>query len=134
MEIFILAILILINALFAMSEIAVVSSRKIRLQQMAEAGFGGAQSALTLIQDPSRFLSTVQFGITLIGILSGAYGEAALASRLQSTFTDVPLLARYAHEIALGVVVVAARKRTTGAAARDSQVIGRANNAAMVSG
>ena len=107
MEIFILAIFILINALFAMSEIAVVSSRKIRLQQMAEAGFGGAQSALALIQDPSRFLSTVQFGITLIGILSGAYGEAALASRLQSTFAEVPLLARYAHEIALGVVVVA---------------------------
>jgi putative hemolysin len=106
MELLILAILILINALFAMSEMAVVSSRRIRLQQMAEAGFAGAQSALALIQDPSRFLSTVQFGITLIGILSGAYGEAALASRLQSVLAPVPLLAPYAHEIALGVVVV----------------------------
>jgi putative hemolysin len=106
MELLILAILILINALFAMSEIAVVSSRKIRLQQMAEAGFGGAQSALALIQDPSRFLSTVQFGITLIGILSGAYGEAALASRLQSLLSGIPLLAPYLHEISLGLVVV----------------------------
>jgi putative hemolysin len=106
MEILILAILILINALFAMSEIAVVSSRKIRLEQMAEAGFAGAQSALALAADPSRFLSTVQFGITLIGILSGAYGEAALASRLQSVFESAPLLAQYAHEIALGIVVV----------------------------
>ena len=106
MEILILAILILINALFAMSEIAVVSSRKIRLQQMAEAGFAGAQSALALAADPSRFLSTVQFGITLIGILSGAYGEAALASRLQTVFESAPLLAQYAHEIALGIVVL----------------------------
>lgn len=107
MEIVILALLILINALFAMSEMAVVSSRTIRLQQMAEAGFAGAQSALALIQDPSRFLSTVQFGITLIGILSGAYGEAALASRLQTLFASVPWLAHYAHELALGIVVVA---------------------------
>jgi putative hemolysin len=106
MELLILAILILINALFAMSEIAVVSSRQIRLQQMAEAGFAGAQSALALIREPSRFLSTVQFGITLIGILSGAYGEAALASRLQSSLADVRGLAPYAHQIALGVVVV----------------------------
>src|SRR5438477_10446120 len=106
MELLILTILILINALFAMSEIAVVSSRKIRLEQMAEAGFAGAQSALALSQDPSRFLSTVQFGITLIGILSGAYGEAALASRLQSFFESAPLAAHYAHQLALGIVVV----------------------------
>jgi putative hemolysin len=106
MELLILTILILINAVFAMSEIAVVSSRKIRLEQMAEAGFAGAQSALALIRDPSRFLSTVQFGITLIGILSGAYGEAALASRLESSFVSFPVLAHYAHQIALGLVVV----------------------------
>lgn len=107
MELLILAVLVLINALFAMSEMAVVSSRKIRLQQMAEAGFVGAQSALALTQDPSRFLSTVQFGITLIGILSGAYGEAALASRLQDVLADMPLFAKYAHQVALGIVVVA---------------------------
>jgi len=106
MEILVLVILILINALFAMSEIAVVSSRKIRLEQMAEAGFAGAQSALALTQDPSRFLSTVQFGITLIGILSGAYGEAALASRLETFFDGAPILTKYAHQVALGIVVV----------------------------
>jgi len=106
MELLILAILILINALFAMSEIAVVSSRKIRLEQMAQTGFAGAQSALALIQEPSRFLSTVQFGITLIGILSGAYGEAALASRLEGALAQTPHLAPYTHHIALGLVVV----------------------------
>ena len=77
--ILIVFLLILLNGFFALSELAVVSSRKGRLQQYAEEGRSGAEAALRLAEDPTGFLSAVQVGITLIAILSGAYGEAALA-------------------------------------------------------
>jgi len=102
---FLLALVVL-NGLFAMSEIAIVSSRRARLVQMAEAGRPGATRALALSAEPTRFLSTVQVGITSIGILSGAIGEATVASRLQATIEQVPVLAPYANGLAIVTMVI----------------------------
>jgi len=99
-------ILILLNGLFAMSEIAIVSSRRARLVQMAEGGNVGAQRAIQLSSEPTRFLSSVQVGITSIGILNGAIGEAAVVTRLNGLFEQVPALAPYAHPLAMGTMVV----------------------------
>jgi putative hemolysin len=98
--------LIVLNGLFAMSEIAIVSSRRVRLLQMAEDGRAGAQHALQLASEPTRFLSSVQVGISSIGILNGAIGEAAVASKLRTSFEQVPTLAPYADALALGIMVV----------------------------
>lgn len=97
--------LIILNGAFAMSEIAIVSSRRARLVQMAEGGRVGAQRAIQLASEPTRFLSSVQVGITSIGILNGAIGEAAIASRLRGVFEQVPFLAAYAESLALVVMV-----------------------------
>jgi putative hemolysin len=105
-DIFIILGLILINGIFAMSELAVVSSKRMRLEKLSENGSRGARAALHLANNPSRFLSTVQVGITLIGIFNGAFGEASLVERLTPTVAMVPLLADYAREIALGIVVI----------------------------
>lgn len=106
MDIALLLFLILLNGVFAMAEIAVVSSRKSRLQRLAEDGSPGAGSALELHAEPSNFLSTIQVGITSIGILSGAIGETALADPLAAWLSGWDLLAPYAYAIALAVVVV----------------------------
>ena len=79
MEIFILLGLILFNGLFAMSEIAIVTAKKSRLQILADKGSNSAQIALKLAEDPTQFLSTVQIGITSIGIMNGIFGESILA-------------------------------------------------------
>jgi len=102
-----LAFLLLLNGLFALSELAVMTSRHGRLQQAARAGGKGAAAALRLAREPTRFLSTVQVGITLIGVLAGAYGEKALSGHLEPLVASVPLLAPAAGEIALGIVVIA---------------------------
>jgi len=88
-----------------MSEIAVVAARKVRLQQRAEDGDERARTALELAHDPNKFLSTVQFGITLVGVLAGAYGGATIAETLAEPIATVPQLAPYAEGIALGLVV-----------------------------
>jgi putative hemolysin len=88
-----------------MSEIAVVAARKVRLQQRAEEGDERAKTALALAHDPNKFLSTVQFGITLVGVLAGAYGGATIATKLAVPIREVPQLARYSEGIALGLVV-----------------------------
>ncbi|HVL42413.1 MAG TPA: CNNM domain-containing protein, partial [Brevundimonas sp.] len=75
-------LLVVLNGLFAMTELAVVSSRKSKLQSRAERGDRGARAALALAEDPTHFLSAVQVGITLIGIAAGAYGQAAIAGEL----------------------------------------------------
>lgn len=98
--------LILLNGLFAMSELAVVSSRKARLQSRAEKGDKGAATALALSENPTRFLSAVQVGITLIGILAGAYGQATIAGELDRMLESVPALAPYSESLATGIVVV----------------------------
>ena len=82
MDVVLLLLLIVVNGILAMSEIAVVSSRKSRLQKLADDGSLGARSALELSNEPSGFLSTIQVGITTVGILSGAIGETALADPL----------------------------------------------------
>lgn len=107
MEIILLLALIVLNGVFAMSEMAVVSSRKARLQQWAEEGQGRAQAALDLANEPGHFLSTVQIGITLIGITSGAFGEALFADRLAVVVAGVPSLAAYSDAISLTIVVAA---------------------------
>lgn len=106
MDILIILGLILVNGVFAMSEIAVVTSKRIRLQKLAENGSRGAKAALDLSDSPSRFLSTIQVGITLIGIFNGAFGEASLVERLTPEIALIPVLSMYAREIALGIVVV----------------------------
>ncbi|MDF2445607.1 MAG: putative hemolysin [Moraxellaceae bacterium] len=106
MDILIILLLILVNGVFAMSEIAIVSSRRVRLQQMADEGDLGARAALALAEHPTRFLSTVQIGITLIGILSGAFGEAAITQRLIPVFQGISLLAPYAKALATTCMVI----------------------------
>jgi putative hemolysin len=88
-----------------MSEIAVVAARKVRLQQRADEGDERARAALDLAHDPEKFLSTVQFGITLVGVLAGAYGGARLAEPLAEPIATIPQLQPYAENIALGIVV-----------------------------
>lgn len=105
-DIVLLLFLILLNGILAMSEIAVVSSRKARLQKLADDDSPGAQSALALNNEPATFLSTVQVGITTVGILSGAIGETALADPLTLWLASFTLIEPYARGIALTLVVV----------------------------
>lgn len=105
-EIVIILALIALNGVFAMSEIAVVSARKARLRLRAEDGNRDARAALALADDPSRFLSTVQIGITLVGVLAGAYGGVALAEDVAPWLARLPALVPYADEIAFVAVVV----------------------------
>ncbi len=106
MDFVILFGLILLNGVFAMSEMAIISARKARLQQSIDAGSHGAKSALELAQDPGRFLSTVQVGITTIGILSGAFGESAIAQRLMVFFDQFPILAPYKLSLSTLIMVL----------------------------
>lgn len=107
LEIAVVSLLILINGFFAMSELALVSSRRGRLQQMAQNGRRGAAKALKLTDDPTGFLSTVQIGITVVGVFAGAYGGATLAARLAEVLKTIPPLTGSAESIAFAVVVVA---------------------------
>lgn len=102
----IILFLILVNGVFAMSEIALVSAKRMRLQQQAEQGDAAARAALLLVDNPSRSLSTIQIGITLIGIFMGAFGEASIVTRLTPVFEDLGLSAQTAKAIAMFLVVV----------------------------
>jgi putative hemolysin len=105
-EILIVFLLILLNGFFAMSELAVVSSRRGRLQQYAEEGRRGAERALRLADDPTGFLSSVQIGITLIAIISGAYGEAALAVPLAELLVHLPFVGAHASMVSSAIVII----------------------------
>jgi putative hemolysin len=105
-EILILALLILLNGLFVMSEMAVVSARKARLQHQAKEGNSRSRAALELAQNPNIFLSTVQIGITLISVLLGAVSGRAFSEPLAVLFRRWPALSTYADSLALGIVVV----------------------------
>ena len=107
MEILALLLLIVLNGIFAMSEIALVSSRKPRLEQWADEGRPGAAAALTLSNNPYIFLSTIQVGITVIGITSGAFGEATIAQRLSAWLLQWTVTADHAATIATAIVVTA---------------------------
>ncbi len=107
MEIAVLFVLILLNGLFAMSELALVSSKEARLRARAEAGNGGARSALKLREDPSRLLSAVQIGITLVGVVAGAYGATAIADDLAPIIAGAfPHFAARSNEAALAIVIM----------------------------
>jgi putative hemolysin len=100
-------LLLLGNGLFAMAEFAIVSARKARLRQMAEDGDERAAQALALANEPTRFLSTVQVGITLIAIIAGAYGGAVIAGQLAGGLAELwPAIAPHAHIVATTLVVL----------------------------
>lgn len=105
-SIIILFLSMVLNGLFAMSEIALVSARKTRLQQRAENGERGASAALELMAEPNRFLSTVQIGITLVGIFSGAFGASQLAGPLSDTLGRIDLIEPYSYQIAFVFLVL----------------------------
>jgi putative hemolysin len=105
-ELLLILLLVIANGVFALSEIALVSARRARLQHRAEQGDAGAQAALELAREPTRFLSTVQIGITLVGILAGAFGGATLAEVIAARVAGIPALAAYAEAIGLAIVVV----------------------------
>jgi putative hemolysin len=105
-ELVFIFILLIANGLFSMSEMAVVSARKARLQKRASDGDKGAQAALELAGNPGSFLSTVQIGITLVGILAGAFGGAAIAEKLAPALKRFPTVEPYADKISLGLVVM----------------------------
>lgn len=106
-EILILVVLTLFNGVLAMSELAIISSRSARLQVMAEAGSRGAQIALRLAEEPGRFLSSVQIGITLVGILAGAFSGATLGLRLTTWLLTQGADPAVANALGVGGVVVA---------------------------
>jgi putative hemolysin len=105
-EVLFIVLLVILNGVFAMSEIAIVSVRKARLQQLINQGDKRARVALDLAQSPNRFLSTVQIGITLVGIFAGAYGGATLSQHIATYLNDIPALARYSSALSLGIVVL----------------------------
>ncbi len=104
-EIIVVLLLIFANGIFVVSEMSIVSARKTRLQELAERGDKKAKAALDLANSPNRFLSTVQVGITLIGILTGAFGGATIARSLSGVLEPIPVVGRYSQAIALGAVV-----------------------------
>jgi putative hemolysin len=105
-DVVLIALLIALNGVFAMSELAIVSAREARLKAMVKAGRPGAQTALDLAADPGRFLSTVQIGITLIGILAGAYSGASLGGPVAQRLTLIGVPAEYAQTLGFALVIV----------------------------
>ncbi|HJW30215.1 MAG TPA: CNNM domain-containing protein, partial [Saprospiraceae bacterium] len=106
MEILIILLLILINGIFSMSEIALVSARKNRLNYAAQRGHRGAKMALDLQSSPSKLLSTVQIGITLIGLLTGIYSGEKITHDVQNWLTRFALVAPYAGTLSVVVVLI----------------------------
>ncbi|WP_255700870.1 hemolysin family protein [Dyadobacter sp. CY323] len=106
MELLIILLLVLLNGIFSMSEIALVSSRKSRLEAAAKNGDSSAKAALNLANSPTRFLSTVQIGITLIGLLTGMYSGDNITADFERIIANVPALAAYSHSLAVGTVLV----------------------------
>ena len=106
-EIIIILLLIMFNGIFAMSEIAVIQARKTTLSNDEKKGSKGAKTALRLANDPDRFLSTVQIGITLIGILTGIYSGASLSGKFSDVFESVGMPERWAYPLAQGLIVIA---------------------------
>src|SRR3990172_239320 len=105
-QIIFIILLTVANGIFSMSEIAIVSARKARLQQWINEGNAKARVALDLANSPNKLLSTVQIGITLIGILAGVLGGATITEELSARLGTIPLLAPYKEAIALGIVVL----------------------------
>jgi magnesium and cobalt exporter, CNNM family len=107
-EICVIFLLTVINGLFAMSEVALLSARKIRLH-LADHGNARAGAALILLEDPNNFLSIVQIGVTLVGVLSGAFGRATIAAKIASYLTQYPIIRPYGETIGISVVFLPSR-------------------------
>ena len=105
-ELIVIVVLILLNAVLAMSELSVVSSRRSRLQSLVKRRHRGARAALKLLDDPTAFLSTVQIGITAIGVLAGAFSGATLADELTAWLDSFPWIAPYGNPVAIGAIVL----------------------------
>lgn len=105
-KILIVALLIVLNGFFALSELAIVSARRVRLEQLAQNGSKGAERALRLAAEPTSFLSTVQVGITLIGIVAGAYSGATFAGPLAEVLQGLPFIGNSAYTVAFTLVVI----------------------------
>jgi putative hemolysin len=105
-EILLIIFLTVANGIFSMSELAIVSARRVRLQQRAKKGDKGALAALELAEEPNSFLSTVQIGITLIGILAGAVGGATIAEQLGAKLSLIPTLEPYGETLGIVIVVI----------------------------
>lgn len=105
MEIVVILLLIILNGIFAMAEIAIVSARKSKLQHMANQGNAKAKRALKLANDPNQFLSTIQIGITFVGIFAGAFGGGKIAGHLSESISPVPIIGTYSDTFALLLVV-----------------------------
>jgi len=105
-EILLIVLLIILNGLLALSELALVSSRKSKLEQLTKEGNSRAGTALRLANSPDSFLSTIQIGITFVSILAGAFGGATIAKSLEQYFTAFPLLAPYSPTISITIVVI----------------------------
>jgi putative hemolysin len=106
-DVVIIAALILLNGVFAMSELAIVSARPARLRLLAERGSGGAKTALALAGDPGKFLSTVQIGITLVGIIAGAYSGSSLGGPVGDRLAAAGMPLKYADEVGFALVIAA---------------------------
>jgi putative hemolysin len=104
-EVVIIAVLLVLNGIFSMSELAIVAAKRIRLEHQAERGDAGARAALAIASNPSEFLSTVQVGITLVGVIASVYGGATIAEVLAGRLETVPWLAEHAEAAALTIVV-----------------------------
>jgi len=104
-EIIIISVLFLLNGIFSMYETALLSSRKTKLEERARSGHSGAKTALHLLLEPEKILSAIQVGITLIGIVSGAYGRIAFTEDVAPVFHNIPFLAPYADSLAMVLVV-----------------------------
>jgi putative hemolysin len=106
-EIAVIVLLLIANGVFSMSEMAIISARKARLKQRADRGDGGAQAALRLSESPDEFLATVQVGITLVGILAGAFGGATISEELIPILQQIRVIEPYAGSVAFALVVLA---------------------------
>lgn len=104
-ELVIIAVLLVLNGIFSMSELAIVAAKRVRLERLAEGGNAGAKTALALAANPGEFLSTVQVGITLVGVIASVYGGATIAAQLAGRLATIPWLSAHAEAASLFVVV-----------------------------
>ena len=104
-ELLIVVLLLVLNGVFAMSELAMMTARRSRLERRAEAGDGSAKAALELAADPTQFLSTVQVGITLVGTIAGVFGGAAIAERIEPFLAPLPLIGSYSEPMSVAMVI-----------------------------
>jgi putative hemolysin len=104
-ELVIIAVLLILNGIFSMSELAIVTAKRVRLEHRADQGHAGAKAALALAANPGEFLSTVQVGITLVGVIASVYGGATIAEVLAIRLAMVPWIAQHAQAAALAIVI-----------------------------